>query len=182
MKKSSLAILVIFTIVAATGLVAEAFQGLSNPELQQLAYKSVSGADKPEYGPPGHRGYFKGRGTRGMDFADRLGLTDEQRDKMREIKVAFRNQTRKTRVSLMSLKDEKRTMIMSAKIDQKKLKELDDAIVKAKSEIMTARLKMRRDRLSLLTPEQLKKLAETFDKRSHRRGHHGFHRRGWYRW
>jgi Spy/CpxP family protein refolding chaperone len=114
-----------------------------------------------------------------MGFAEKLGLSDEQRDQMREMKVTFRNQTRKSRINLMSLKDEKRTMIMSAKIDQKKLKELDDAIVKAKSEVQTARLKMRRDRLSLLTPEQLKKLADLTEKRSHRRGHRGFHGKRW---
>ena len=51
----------------------------------------------------------------------KLGITDEQKKQIRGLYVAFRDRTRKTRMELMSLKDEKKTMLLSGKIDQQKL-------------------------------------------------------------
>ena len=112
-----------------------------------------------------------GRGDRMEYLAEKLGLTDDQKKKMRALKVSFNDRTRKARMSLISLKDEKRTMLMSGKVDQQKLAQMDEQIVKLVSELMTERLKMRRDRLALITPEQIDKLGEIVAKR-------GFHARG----
>jgi Spy/CpxP family protein refolding chaperone len=177
MSKKLPAILFAILFVATTGIAVQAYQDEGSvPEPFQLAAAPGDDSGPPQFGRPEFKGRHgrRGRGWRGL--AERLGLSEEQRDKMREIKVDFKNQTRKTRISLLSLKDEKRTMIMSAKIDQKKLKELDDAIVKAKTELMTARFKMKRERLKLLTPDQLKKLADFVS--SKRWGGRGFHGRG----
>jgi Spy/CpxP family protein refolding chaperone len=101
-----------------------------------------------------------------------MNLTDEQKKEMRGLKVGFHERTRKARVALASLGDERRTMMMSGKIDEQKLAKIDEDTVKAESELMRERMKMRRDRLALLSPEQLTRLAEMMtDRPGHGRGH-----------
>ena len=87
-------------------------------------------------------------------------FTDEQREQMRNLYVQFREKTREARMTGKSLIDEKKTMLMSGKIDQKKLAELDDAILKSRTEVGRERLKLRRERLALLTGDQVKILAD----------------------
>lgn len=105
----------------------------------------------------------------------KLGITDEQKKQMRLLYAGFHDRTRKARMELMSLKDEKKTMLLSGKIDQQKLAQIDDQIVKLKSEVMKERLKLRRDRLGLMTPEQIDKLADWMAKKSFRAKLKGMH-------
>lgn len=120
----------------------------------------------------------------------KLGITDAQKKQIRNLYVGFRDRTRKTRMELRSLKDEKKTMLLSGKIDQQKLAQIDDQTVKLVSELMKERLKLRRDRLALLTPEQIDKLADwqaekAFRSKMMKRRHwgrkHGAKRRGHFR-
>jgi Spy/CpxP family protein refolding chaperone len=90
----------------------------------------------------------------------KLGITDEQKTKIRALRVGFQDRTRKTRMDLRSLKDEKKTMLLSAKIDQQKLSQMDDQVVKLVSDVLRERLKLRRDRLALMTPEQIGRIAD----------------------
>ncbi len=116
----------------------------------------------------------------------KLGLTDDQKKQLRALTVGFRDRTRKARTDLTSLRDEKKTMLLSGKIDQQKLAQTDDQIVKLRSDIMRERLKMLRDRLALLTPEQIGRLSawqaeQGFRGRMHMRHWgrmRGEHRRG----
>jgi protein CpxP len=102
-----------------------------------------------------------GRGGHGMKKLFRqLDLTDEQKQAIRGLMLEYRKQTQKARTGLMTIRDEKKTMLMSGDIDMKKLADLDEQSVKLKTEVMRAKLKMNRDRLKLLTPEQLDKLGE----------------------
>ncbi len=107
----------------------------------------------------------------------KLGITDDQKKQMRELQVGFRDRTRKARTDLVSLMDEKKTMMLSGKIDQQKLAQIDDQIVKLRSDVMRERMKLWRDRLALLTPEQIGRIADWqaekgFRGRMHR-GHWG---------
>jgi periplasmic protein CpxP/Spy len=112
--------------------------------------------------PGGHREFF----------AKMLGLTDEQKKEMRGLLVNFQERTRKARMALASLGDERRTMMMSGKIDEQKLAKIDEETVKVSSELMKERMKMRRDRLALLTQDQITRLADTvMEKPGHGRGH-----------
>jgi periplasmic protein CpxP/Spy len=121
--------------------------------------------------PHGHMGPPPAGGHREF-FAKMLGLTDEQKKEMRALFVNFQERSRKTRLSLASLGDERRTMMMSGKIDEPKLAKIDEETVKAESELMRERMKMRRDRLALLTQDQIARLAEmVIDKPGHGRGH-----------
>jgi Spy/CpxP family protein refolding chaperone len=139
-----------------------------------LALASFAFAQSPQpAGPPGAPKMGGGEGTPPHEFAmggpqmchmgmwhKKLGLSDEQRKQMRSIYTGFLDRTRKARTSLMALKDEQRAMMISGNVDQKKLAQLDEQKVKLVSEVMTERLKMRRDRLAILTPEQIGRLAD----------------------
>lgn len=105
----------------------------------------------------------------------KLGITDEQKKQIRALYVGFRDRTRKTRMDLMSLKDEKKTMLLSGKIDQQKLAQIDDQIVKLVSDLMREKLKLRRDRLGLLTPEQIGRVADWQAERAFRSKMHKMH-------
>ena len=91
---------------------------------------------------------------------EKLGITDEQKKQFRSLYVGFSDRTRKARTELMGLKDEKKTMLLSGKIDQQKLAQIDDQLVKVKTDLLKEKLKFRRERLALLTPQQLDKIAD----------------------
>jgi Spy/CpxP family protein refolding chaperone len=120
---------------------------------------------------PGHMGPPPPGGHREF-FAKKLGLTDEQKKEMRGLFVNFQDRTRKARMTLATLGDERRTMMMSGKFDEQKLVKIDEETVKVASELMKDRMKMRRDRLALLTQDQIARLADMMmDKPGHGRGH-----------
>lgn len=143
---------------------------------------TTEGPPPEGFGPPDR---FRGRWHHGPSLKaimNKLGITPEQKTKIRGLYVAFRNDTRKPRMELMSLKDQKQTMILSGKIDQQKLAQIDDQIVKLRGEVLQGKLKLKRDRLALLTPEQLNRIADWkaekafrsgLKKRHHRGGMHG---------
>ena len=89
----------------------------------------------------------------------KLGISDEQEKQMRALYVGFKDRTRKTRMELFFLRDAKKTMVLSGKIDQAKLAQIGDQIVKLVSDVLRENLKLRRDRLALMTPEQLGRIA-----------------------
>jgi Spy/CpxP family protein refolding chaperone len=90
----------------------------------------------------------------------KLGITDEQKKQIRGLYVGFKDRTRKGRADLMALKDEKKTILLSGKIDQQKLAQIDEQVVKLKSDVMREKLKLRRDRLALLKPDQIERIAD----------------------
>ncbi|HMK35759.1 MAG TPA: hypothetical protein VK463_11875 [Desulfomonilaceae bacterium] len=95
----------------------------------------------------------------------RLKLTKQQKGEMRSLYTGFQDRTRDARSNLASLFKEKKDMLRSGKIDEKKLTELDDQIVKLRSDIFRDRLKLVRDRLGLLTPDQTQRLAHLKEKK-----------------
>ena len=112
---------------------------------------------------PAQSGQVTGRWHHGPSLKaimEKLGITDEQKMKIRGLYVGFAERTRKTRMDLKSLKDEKKTMLLSGKIDQQKLPQIDDQVVKLVSDLLKEKLKLRRDRLALLTPEQIGRVAD----------------------
>jgi recombinational DNA repair ATPase RecF len=83
---------------------------------------------------------------------------------MRSLYTNFVDRTRDTRSKLVSALNEKKDMLRSGKIDEKKLAELDDQIVKLRSDVFRDRLKLVRDRLALLTSDQTRRLAHLKEK------------------
>ncbi len=139
--------------VPATSFAASDESASSGPKVKQ-GYAAPSSGSPGEYGGPGRHG----RGPEHM--LKTLGITDEQKTKIRDLRVGFSDRTRKNRTSLMSAKDEKRSMLASGKIDQQKLAQLDEQIVKLLGDVLKEKLKLRRDRLALLTPEQIGRIAD----------------------
>ena len=140
--------------------------------------------------PPGHPGmrgaesmpsdrpeHFGRRGHGLESMMKKLGITDEQKKQIRSLYVGFSDRTRKARSEAMAFKDEKKTMMMSGKIDQQKLAQIDDQLVKLRSDVMREKLKLKRDRLALLTPEQLERIADFKAEKAFRhkmmKRHHG---------
>ena len=109
----------------------------------------------------------------------KLGVTDEQKLKIRALYIGFADRTRKTRMELKSLKDEKKTMLLSGKIDQQKLAQIDDQIVRLVPDLVKEKLKLRRDRLALLTPEQIGHIADWRAEKAFRAKVRRMHRHGW---
>lgn len=134
----------------------------------QGAISQPSGPSEEFAGPMHHRHSLKA-------MMKKLGITDEQKKQIRALYVGFKDRTRKTRMDLMSLKDEKKTMFLSGKIDQQKLAQIDDQIVKLVSDLVREKLKMRRDRLALLTPEQIDRVADWQAERGFRGKKHKMH-------
>lgn len=178
MKKVSILIVSSILIVGLGVFATQAFDdragspagvALASPRL--LAQGPPPALNEPPPGRGGPRlhkkgfGHGRGKGWRGL--IKRLKLTDEQREQMRNLYVQFREKTREARMAAKSLRDEEKTMLMSGKIDQKRLAELDEAILKSRNEVGKEWLKMRRERLALLTEEQRKRLADFMAKRQY---------------
>ncbi len=90
----------------------------------------------------------------------KLGVTDQQKSEIKSLYTGYSDRTRKLRTDLTSLKDERKAMLISGKIDQQKLAQIDDQIVKLQSDLLKEKLKLRRERLAILTPEQIEKLGQ----------------------
>ena len=153
--------LVLFLVVAlAAGFSSLGYAAQDNPATPPGSPEMRAGShDNPFPGP----GEFAKSGHRRPTLEaiqKKLGLTDDQKKQLRALTVGFRDLTRKARTDLDSLRDEKKTMLLSGKIDQQKLAQIDDQFVKLRSDIMRERLKMRRDRLALFTPEQIGRLSD----------------------
>jgi Spy/CpxP family protein refolding chaperone len=114
---------------------------------------SQSAGSSEEFGGFHHRHFLKA-------MMEKLGITPDQKKQFRALYVGFADKTRKARMELKGLKDEKKTMLLSGKIDQQKLAQIDDQLVKVKTDLLKEKLKFKRDRLALLTPEQQGKIAD----------------------
>ncbi len=173
---SMVALLGMCAIVAISSAQSSPAKSSSSPAIQGAAGQP-SDPPKEFAGPCQHRHSLEA-------MLKKLGITDEQKTKIRALYVGFRDRTRKTRMELRSLKDEKKTMLLSGKIDQQKLAQMDDQTVKLVSDVLGERLKLRRDRLALLTPEQIGRIADWQAEKAFRskwrRMHGGWmHHRGW---
>ncbi len=160
MKKYALLTVATVALFTMGSLAAYAQGSPAAPGGSPMMKGPMMGMMEQPGGPP-HESFGKGhRGHSLEGLMKKLGITDEQKKQFRALYTGFQDRTRKTRMELMSIKDEKRTMLLSGKVDQQKLAQLDDQLVKVKTDLMKERLKMRRDRLALLTPEQVSKVAD----------------------
>ncbi len=124
-----------------------------------------------ERGRPGHR-FEEDRDTPPMSpkaLQDKLGLSEQQVKDLRTKMDDHREQIEKFRTNLMPLMEEKRNMMVSGKINQERLIKIDEEIVKLRSDMLRERLRMERDRLLILSPDQVKRLSELMPKPEQRR-------------
>jgi len=166
MKKTVLVLVLgLFTIASATCLVA--FGDPPGPPPYGGAF--FGGPPGPPPGPPPH-GEFPNLWDGPPALIEKLKLTDDQLKQMRLAYADFQERTRKTRNALMGLNDEKRGMLISGKIEAGKVAKLDEDITRLTSEVMAEGLKMKREQLAKLTPEQVDRLADFLARRPHPHG------------
>jgi len=166
MKKTAIVLLLGVLIIAS----ASCFDALAGPPgappgPPPHGGEFFGGHAGPPPGPPPHGGDFPGLWDAPPDLIEKLKLTDDQLKQMRLGYVDFQDRTRKARNALLGLRDEKETMLISGKIDQAKLAKLDEDATKLASEVMAEELKMKREQLSKLTPEQMERLSDFLTKR-----------------
>jgi hypothetical protein len=93
-----------------------------------------------------------------------FGLTDDQLGKMLLIYVDYNDRTRMARTALAGLHEERENMMLRGKIDQAKLAKLDQETIKLASEVTSERLRMQREQLSKLSPQQVERFAQFLSK------------------
>ena len=149
-----LALVSLLVLVTAATSYAQAKPGTSPSTPAKIGALSQSPGPSGEFRRPMHHRHSL------EAMLKKLGITDQQKKQIRALYVGFRDRTRKTRMDLWSLKDQKKTMLLSGKIDQQKLAQIDDQIVKLVTDLVREKLKLRRDRFALLTPEQIGRVAD----------------------
>lgn len=147
---------VIVAVLVTTGLGVPVYAARDDSGAQGGPAVTRASFDRPG---PHHGHMMKGRHSLGA-VLKKLGVTDEQKKQIRGLVVEAKERTRKSRADLISLIDEKKTMLMSGKIDQSKLSGIDEKIVKLSGDLMRERMKTRREILALLTPEQVERMAD----------------------
>ncbi len=182
MSKRSLLVLSMVALLGMCAIVAVS-SAQSSPVMSSSSPAIQGAAGQPSDPPKEFAGRCHHRQSLEAIYK-KLGITDEQKTKIRALYVGFKDRTRKARMELRSLKDEKKTMLLSGKVDQQKLAQMDDQTVKLVSDVLREKLKLRRDRLALMTPEQIGRIADWQAEKAFRskwRGLHGgwMHHRGW---
>lgn len=160
MKKTAIVFL-IGLVTIAFGSSLHAFGGPPGPPPGSPPHGGAffGGPPGPPPGPPPHGGILPPLWAAPPDLIEKLKLTDDQLKEMRLAYVDFRNKTRKARMALMALHDEKRTMLISGKVNQAKLAKSDEEITKLSAEVMGEELTMARYQLSKLSSHQIEALA-----------------------
>ncbi len=175
MDRRALVILSVLVLLAMGALAA--FSGAQeNPGASSASPAVQGGMSQPSDPPMG----CMGRDHHGPSLEaimKKLGITEDQKKQFRTLHVGFLDRTRKDRVELRSLRDEKTTMLISGKIDLPKMVQIDDRIVSLRSAILKEALKLQRDRLALLTPEQTQRIADWKAEKAFQAKFHG-HRQG----
>lgn len=95
-------------------------------------------------------------------FKQNLGLTDEQVKKLAELRTEHLNKVSKLAAELAAKRAELRTLWLSTKPDEKRIRELTEQITKLQSELATERVNFQLEVRKILTPEQLSKLPTLF--------------------
>ena len=166
MKKTAIVLVIgSFVITSASCFYALAGPPGPPPGPPPHGGEFFGGPPGPPPGPPPHGGGFPSLLDGPPDLMEELKLTGDQLKQIRLAFVDFKDRTRKARTALMGLRDEKETLVLYGKIDQAKLAKLDEEMTKLVSEVMGEELKMKREQLSKLTPEQVERLAEFLSKR-----------------
>ena len=146
--------------LAAAGVSAQQRMGKGNAMFTKDAPFPPAGMAGGHMGM--HSGFGHGRmGTRDiMRMAERLDLTQAQRDKIGKIIDDTRPKMRKNAFDMMDNRKEIHALIKQDKIDDKKLRTLTRRQGELMADEMYLQMKMRSDVHAVLTDEQRSKLKE----------------------
>jgi Spy/CpxP family protein refolding chaperone len=141
----------LFTLIIASYAVAQTFPaGSATPELQK-----TNTSDRGQ-----GIGRFQHRGRLRHFFMNQLGLSPEQKQRLRELRFASRERTMQARGTIKNIREQKLTMLKSGAVNQQELLRLDKEYMKYHTQLDLERLRMQRERAALLTSEQAKRLGE----------------------
>lgn len=112
-----------------------------------------------------HHGHFHGAGVHSGHMLRGLDLSEEQRDKLFELRHAQAPKMRELGKTMRSAQRELRAMSMSDTFDEAKAKELADAASQAGAGMALLRAQLRNETFKVLTPEQREKLAKRAEMR-----------------
>lgn len=87
-----------------------------------------------------------------------LGLTEEQVKKITELRTEHLNKVSKIAAELAAKRAELKTLWLSEKPDEKRIRELTEQIAKLQAELAIERTNFQLEVRKILTPEQLRKL------------------------
>lgn len=122
-----------------------------------LAVTSVSEAQQGRRGRRAPAPNDAGMVQRGLD---RLDLSDDQRETIKEMRVAHRQQAVLRRGEMASLRAQLQAELMNDDLNESKVRSLSKQISDLRSEADAARLDHRLAMRKVLTPEQREKLQE----------------------
>lgn len=186
MKKSIFVGLTVMAVMMVMAVGTPSF-GIESAVVMKTSQEKV-GPDQQAYGPgaddEGSRSGGRGRFRRQLKqfFLHDLGLTQEQRAKLRELRTESRQRMQDARTGVKKIREEKLNMLLSGKVDKDRLAKLDKQYMKYHIRIDEERLKMQRERAAVLTPDQAKRLGEFMkskrDEFKARRSSRKEHRRG----
>ena len=116
-------------------------------------------------GHHGHHGDFHRTGVHSGHMLRGLDLTQEQRDKLFEVRHAQAPKVRELGKTLRSSRQELRQLSMSESFDEAKAKQLADTASQAGAELALLRAQLQNETFRILTPEQREKLAKRAETR-----------------
>ncbi len=123
-------------------------------------------------GAEGHRGgdamMMSGRHGQGDRFLRGLNLSDQQRDRIFEIRHAAEPKMREQAKALRETRDEFAKLALSSDYDEAKVKTLADRNAQAISEMAQLRARNMNEIYKVLTPEQQAKVQERMSRRATR--------------
>jgi protein CpxP len=122
-------------------------------------------------GHRGHHGHFHGASVQGGPILRGLDLTEEQRDKLFELRHAQAPKMRELGKTAREARRELRAMSMSDRFDEARAKELADKASQASAGMALLRAQLGNETYKILTPEQREKLAKRAE--MHKRGPKG---------
>lgn len=138
------------------------------PTLDQktLAAERVAQGEKPRFHQHGHRNASKHhRGHHGHAMLRSLDLTDEQKDKIFEIRHAAAPELRAAMKQAMQSRQSLRELSRADTFDEARAKELAQAGADAMAQAAVLRAKTENQIYAVLTPEQRGKLTERAERK-----------------
>jgi Spy/CpxP family protein refolding chaperone len=130
-------------------------------------------AENPHPGGPGHPGYhrYDGNGP-GRD----LGLTSEQKAKLKELRWKFDEETAQLRGTLLTKRLELRSLWRNPKADPKAILDKEKELRDVQNQLRDKAIQHRLEARKILTPEQIEKMGSGWERgfgRRHRMGEGG---------
>ena len=118
------------------------------------------------HGPGRHRGFGPGRG--GFFGLAQLGLTDAQRDQVREVVQRHRTEMQETGKKLREAHQAQRNAVETVPVNEGLIRSTAQALATAQTDMALLQARVRSEVWSLLTPEQQEKAKQLKSERDAR--------------